>query len=179
MCLTEWFVHFFRPTILIQFRWQQAKLYSNKMNLLNKLAEYYAKINSKKMNLLNELTENYGDFHDALITNFEYHSGFNFEDKTFEKGQIKVTLSCFNKNKEFKESNELITITCSEITYLNMREYGRMIFQALLIKNKDEYTLDFYPDLLSSKSGNGFIGKEKLDSDLIIKCKIIEYRIEK
>jgi len=149
------------------------------MNLLNKLAEYYAKLHSKKMNLLNELGDKYGDFHDALITNFEYNSGFTFEDQSCGKGQIKITLSCFNRKKEFKDSNELITITCSEITYLNMREYGTMIFQALLIKNKDEYTLDFYPELLSNKNGNGLIGKEKLDSNLIVKCKIIEYRIEK
>ena len=149
------------------------------MNLLNKLAIYYAKLNSKKMTLLNELADNYGDLHDALITNFEYNSGFKFEDQSCGKGQIKITLSCFNRKKEFKDSNELITITCSDISYLNMREYGAMIIQALLIKNKDEYTLDFYPELLSNKSGNGLIAKEKLDSDLIIKCKIIEYRIEK
>ncbi|WP_162533645.1 hypothetical protein [Dokdonia sp. Dokd-P16] len=145
---------------------------------MNKIGKYFPKLNSKKMNLLSEIADNYGDFHDALITNFEYNSGFKFEDHSCGKGQIKITLSCFNRNKEFKDSNELITITCSDISYLNMREYGAMIIQALLIKNKDEYTLDFYPELLS-KSGNGLIAKEKLDSDLIIKCKIIEYRIEK
>lgn len=129
------------------------------------------------MNILKQIENNYSDFGDALITNFEYVSGYNFENKSIQKEEIIITISCFNINKPLGESNELITIKCSDISYLNLKKYNAMIYKALLKKDENEYVLDFFPELLNAEDGNGLIGKESLDSICIVKCNRIEFKI--
>lgn len=129
------------------------------------------------MDVLEQIENNYSDFGDALITNFEYVSGYNFENKSIQKEEIIITISCFNINKPFGESNELITLKCSDISYLNLKKYSGMIYQALLKKNENEYVLVFFPELLSAEDGSGLIIKENLDSICIVKCNHIEFKI--
>ncbi len=62
------------------------------------------------MDVINQLKNDYGDFGDALIVNFEYFSGFNFEKKSYQEEEVSIAISCFNINKPFGQSNELILL---------------------------------------------------------------------
>lgn len=129
------------------------------------------------MDVINQLKNDYGDFDDALIVNFEYFSGFNFEKKSYQEEEVSIAISCFNINKPFGQSNELILLKCSDISYLNLKKYHGMIYQALLVKNEDEYVIDFFPELIGKEDGVGLISKEYYDSICIVKCKHIEFKL--
>ena len=129
------------------------------------------------MNILKQIKKDYADFGDALITNVEYFAGFNFETKKNQEEEITITISCFNINKPFGESNELISLKCSDISYLNLKKYNGMIYQALLEKNENEYTIDFFPELIGKVEEDGLISKENNDSICIVKCKNIAFKL--
>ena len=129
------------------------------------------------MDILKLIESEYADFGDALITNVEYFSGYNFENKSINEEEITITISCFNINKPFGESNELISLKCSDISYLNLKKYNGMIYQALLEKNGNEYTIDFFPELIGKVDEDGLISKENYDSICIVKCKNIEFKL--
>jgi len=130
------------------------------------------------MKVLEQINFEYGDFHDAIIVEFNYDSGFDFNNKKISTDKIRIKLSCFNINKEFSKSNELIEIICYDIKYFKFLNANFMIFQALLEKNDtDEYILDFDPIITTDReTGKEWISKENENSDLIIKCKNIEFK---
>ena len=129
------------------------------------------------MDILNRLERDYADFGDALIVNVEYFSGYNFKNRSIQSEEVTITISCFNINKPYDESRELVSLKCSDISYLSLKKYNGMIYQALLIKIENVYVLDFFPDLVAAENGNGVVGHENPDSICIIKCKEIEFKV--
>jgi len=130
------------------------------------------------MKVLERIKLEYGDFHDALVVNFKYDSGFDYSTKEITIDKIKIRISCFNLNKKFSESNELIELICTDINYLNFSKPNSMIFQAFIEKNENEYILDFDPIITSDReTGKDLISKENENSSFIVKCNKIEFNI--
>lgn len=130
------------------------------------------------MDIINQIENDYGDFGDALIVNTEYFSGYNYNNKSFHEETLTIMISCFNIKKAYGESNELISLKFSGISYLNLKKYHGMIYQALLEKdNNNDYVIDFFPELIANKDQNGLTSKENYDSICIVKCKRIEFKL--
>ena len=125
--------------------------------------------------MLKQIINDYEDFGDALITDVKYYSGFDYSTLKFSEESLEITISCGNKNKDY--DSELITIYCTQITHLSLKKYNGMIFMAYLNEEESEITMDFFPELLSNPNGGGLIGKPNLNSDCIIKCRAIDYKV--
>ncbi|OIV41597.1 hypothetical protein [Flavobacterium johnsoniae] len=111
--------------------------------------------------MLQDLINNYGDFGDALITEIHYYNGYDFFNNTFGSQTLKISISCFNKNRNYDQ--ELITIYCDEVSRFIYEKWDGMIFEALLKEENGEFILDF--------------AHESSHPYFIVKCKKITYEV--
>lgn len=116
------------------------------------------------------LKETYGEFHDALITQVRYNTNFNYQNNQ-DSGvnEVEICISCFNLINDFKR--ELIKINFFDVSVFKFGAYEGMVNSALLKKENDLITFDFFPidyyDYL----------EEDLNSDCIVKCKKVSYSV--
>ena len=80
--------------------------------------------------MLQKLIDDYQDFHDALITEINYFNGYNFSENSFESTTLKITISCFNVNRNY--DRDLITIYCENINSFIYEKWDGMIFETLI-----------------------------------------------
>ncbi|MNQ96316.1 hypothetical protein D3C85_1119130 [compost metagenome] len=126
--------------------------------------------------MLKNLIENYEDFGDALITEIHYKSNFNYQNVVKSgKHEIDILISCFNRNRDYER--DLIKITCIDIKSLKIQKSESMIFGALMKEEEGIITLDFFPILDTVTDEGDFILGENIESDCIIKCREVIYKV--
>lgn len=126
--------------------------------------------------MLKNLIENYEDFGDALITEIHYKSNFNYQNVVKSgKHEIDILISCFNRNRDYER--DLIKITCIDIKSLKIQKSESMIFGALMKEEEGIITLDFFPILDTVTDEGDFILRENIESDCIIKCREVIYKV--
>lgn len=120
--------------------------------------------------MFEEIKKSYGEFHDALITEVNYRTDFNYHNyQDSGVNEVEVFISCFNLIKKFQR--ELIKITFVDVSVFKFGAYEGMVNSALLKKENDLITFDFYPIIYSDYL------EEDLNSDCIIKCKKVFYSV--
>ena len=120
--------------------------------------------------MFEEIKKSYGEFHDALITEVNYRTDFNYHNyQDSGVNEVEVFISCFNLIKKFQR--ELIKITFVDVSVFKFGAYEGMVNLALLKKENDLITFDFYPIIYSDYL------EEDLNSDCIIKCKKVFYSV--
>ncbi|WDF65046.1 hypothetical protein [Flavobacterium sp. KACC 22763] len=120
-----------------------------------------SKFKQNKTFMLQDLLDNYGIFGDALVTDIHYHNGYDFFNNTFGHQTLKISISCFNKNRNYDQ--ELITIYCDEVSRFIYEKWDGMIYEALLKEENGEFILDF--------------AHESSHPYFIVKCKKITYEV--
>ena len=120
--------------------------------------------------------KNYEDFGDALITEIHYRSNFNYQDVAeCGKHEIDIFISCSNRNRDHER--DLIKITCIDLKSLKIQKSERMIFGALMKDEEGIITLDFFPIIETVTDEGKFILSENIESDCIVKCKEVIYKV--
>ena len=120
--------------------------------------------------MIEEIIEIYDDFHDSLITKIQYNRNFNYyEPQKSIEPDVELYLSCFNCQNYFER--ELIKIVFTDVSFFNFQNYEGMVSSALIKKENDIITFDFFPIIYTEHSG------EDLNSFCIIKCKSVNYEV--
>ena len=117
--------------------------------------------------MINEIINKYEKFSDALISEINYKS-------SIQSRNIEVIINCMNSQKDYEW--ETIKLIFMDVLFFKFSENenssSTLINSALLKEEKDFILLDFFPQIF----GNYNL-KENVNSDFIIKCKILKYEL--
>lgn len=119
--------------------------------------------------MLKELIKNYEYFHDALITEYHYKSGYHIDVRKKVISEVDIYISCFHAETS---NNDKLKINFKEIEYFRANDIEGMVYGALMKEEKGIITFDFFPTIVSS----GEV-EENPESNFIVKCKEVSYTI--
>lgn len=126
--------------------------------------------------MFKELIEDYEDFGDALITEIHYKSNFNYQDVTKSGNhEVDILISCFNRNRDYER--DLIKVTCIDIKCLKIQKSETMIWGAFIKEEEGIITLDFFPTIDTVTDEGKYILSENTESDCIVKCSKVIYKV--
>lgn len=118
--------------------------------------------------MYDELVDKYEQFSDAFVEQIVF-------DANGKNSGIQIFVSCMNRFLDYEY--ERIRLIFEDVTLFrfiyNENMNSTFIFSALLQKEEDIITFDFFPLMFN----DGL--KEDVNSDLLIKCRNISYTIVK
>jgi hypothetical protein len=119
------------------------------------------------MNMINEIINKYEQFSDALISEINYKS-------SIQSRNIEVIIKCMNSHKDYKwETIKLIFIDVLFFKFTeNENTSSTLINSALIKEEKNMIIVDFFALIF----GNNDL-KENANSDFIVKCKTLKYKL--